>query len=288
MIYKELECKTALNKIKKPMLPYHWDLNIYRGCKHGCAYCFAMYSHEYLGETEYFDTIYYKKNILEVLEKELSAPKWKKEVINIGGITDSYQPIEKELGLMRGILQLMIKYKNPIIISTKSDLILRDIDLLATLSKTVTVNIAFTITTMDETVRTKLEPYGSSSKNRFRAVKQLKEKTNAIVGVHIMPIIPYLTSSSSNLNALYALSHKAKVDYVLPSSLYLRGKTQINFTKFFREYDKDSYLKFKKLYGDKIQKQEYKTKLSQKLHQLETQYGLTSDYQKVIEKNFKI
>ena len=189
----ELKSNTALNKLKR-RVPYGWDLNIYRGCIHGCKYCYAMYSHDYLKDNNFFDTVYYKSNIIELLESELSSLNWKKEVINIGGVTDSYQPAEKELGLTREVLKLMIKYKNPIIISTKSDLILRDIDLINELSNITYVNIAFTITTMDEDIRCKLEPNSSPSIDRFKALKELK-KTNAVLGVHIMPIIPNLTDT---------------------------------------------------------------------------------------------
>lgn len=119
-----------MNHIKTTRLPYHWDLNIYRGCEHNCEYCFAMYTHQYIEDTDFFHHIYVKKNIVEQLEKKLSSPSWKKEIINLGGVTDNYQPAEKSFQLMPEILKLMIRYKNPIIISTKSTLILRDLELI--------------------------------------------------------------------------------------------------------------------------------------------------------------
>ena len=123
-VYKEIVCKVALNKLKRK-IPFAWDLNIYRGCEHRCQYCYAIYSHDYLGSEQYFDTIYVKTNIVEQLEKQLGSPDWKQEVVNIGGVTDSYQPAEEKYKLMPHILRLMIKYSTPCIISTKSDLILR-------------------------------------------------------------------------------------------------------------------------------------------------------------------
>lgn len=283
MIYKELICKSALNKIKKPMLPYHWDLNIYRGCGHGCQYCFAMYTHAYLNEESYFQTIYYKKNIAEILEQELSSKKWKNEVINIGGITDSYQPIEKELGLMRKVLKLMIKYKNPIIISTKSDLILRDIDLIKELSQITTVNIACTITTVNEEIREAIEPNASPTRNRFIALKRIKEETNAIVGLHLMPVIPFLTSNKSNLDAIYHIASKINIDYVLPGTLYLRGQTRNNFHLFLKKYDIEKYNKLLQLYTKKNEKQKFKRNFHKLIHSLENKYQITSDYKQVIE-----
>ena len=139
MEYIELDSKSALNKLKR-RIPYSYDLNIYRGCEHGCKYCYAIYSHDYLNDNNFFDKVYYKKNILEHLEKELSSPNWKREIVNIGGVTDSYQSIEEKLEIMPEVLKLMIKYKTPVIISTKSDLILKDIDLIDKLSRITYVN----------------------------------------------------------------------------------------------------------------------------------------------------
>ncbi len=95
--YQEISCKSALYRINSRYLPYHWDLNIYRGCAHRCQYCYALYSHQYLEDNRFFDTIYIKRNMAERLALELAKPSWKREVINIGGITDSYQPIVPRL-----------------------------------------------------------------------------------------------------------------------------------------------------------------------------------------------
>lgn len=96
-------------------MPCAWDLNIYRGCEHGCRYCYALYSHDYLNDSDrrFFDRVYYKSNIAQVLEKELSAKSWKHEAVNIGGVTDSYQPLEEQLQIMPEILKVLIKHKTP-------------------------------------------------------------------------------------------------------------------------------------------------------------------------------
>lgn len=90
--FKEIYCKAALNRLKR-RFPYRWDLNIYRGCEHGCKYCYALYSHDYLGAKDYYNDIYVKINIVEQLERQLSHPEWKREIVNIGGVTDSYQVV---------------------------------------------------------------------------------------------------------------------------------------------------------------------------------------------------
>lgn len=286
MKYVPLECKSALHCVKRNPA-FKWDLNIYRGCEHGCRYCFAIYSHDYLNDGHFFETVYYKKNIIQVLEKELSSAKWKKDVISIGGVTDSYQPIEKELGLMRDVLKLMIKYRNPIIISTKSTLILRDLDLLTELAKYVPVHVAFTITTIDEKVRSSLEPFGSPSLDRFKALARIK-KTGATIGVHIMPIIPYVTDNCQNLEGIYALASKIQADYVLPGMLYLRGKTRPFFFSYVSKNYPSVYQKLQTLYQSKEHKMHYKKGLYAYIASLEKKYHLSSDFKKNLKLYQKI
>jgi DNA repair photolyase len=225
--YNEIKAKSALNKLKRK-IPYGWDLNIYRGCQHGCRYCYALYSHQYLGSEQFSREIFIKTNVVELLEKELRAPGWKGEVINIGGVTDTYQPAEAEYKLMPQVLKLLIKYKNPAIISTKSDLVLRDYDLIDQLSRLTYINIAATITTVDELVREKIEPGAVPADRRFFMLKEFK-KTKASIGLHVMPIIPLLTDSQANLKGLFSGARNCGVDYLLPGTLYLRGKTRTAF-----------------------------------------------------------
>ncbi len=283
MKYMPIEPKTVLNKIKNNRLPFKWDLNIYRGCQHSCIYCYAIYSHDYLNDDNFFDTIYYKKNFLNLLEKKLSGPSWKHEVINIGGVTDSYQPIESKLEIMPDVLKLMIKYKNPIIISTKSTLIYRDIDLINELSMLTYVNVAFTITTLDDQIQKIIEPDASNSLSRFKVLKEFVEKTNACTGVHIMPIIPYLNDIDKNLETIYNLSNKINVDYVLPGILYLRGKTKPYFFNQIRKYDIKTYHKLDTLYNNSSALKQYKNNLYKKINKFKDNYHISHDYLKAIK-----
>ena len=154
-IYKEIECKSACNNVRGGF-PYRWDLNAYRGCGHGCKYCFALYTHRYMESDDFFNEIYVKTNIAERLEILLRSKSWKGDAINLGGVTDSYQPAEERYRLMPEIWKLLIRYKNPAIISTKSDLILRDFELIEELAATAGVNVASTITCSDENDRERL------------------------------------------------------------------------------------------------------------------------------------
>ena len=223
-------CKTAANRVKG-RFPYRWDLNIYRGCEHGCRYCFALYTHKYMDNRRagcFFSTIYKKENIAEQLERQLASPSWKGEVINLGGVTDNYQPLEAENGLMTEVLEVLIKYRNPCIISTKSDLILRDYELIDRLSRMTYVNIASTITCVDEKLAAELEPGAVSPDRRFAMLKEFA-KTNASTGVHSMPLIPYLTDDTANLEGLYQGAVSCGARYLLPGYLNLKGATREAF-----------------------------------------------------------
>jgi len=238
-----------------------------------------MYSHQYLESEQYFDDIYVKTNIVEKLEQQLSSLSWKREVVNIGGVTDSYQPIEEQYKLMPDILRLMIKYKTPCIISTKSDLILRDYDLVSELANITYVNVAATITCMDENIRRKIEPNGVKSLKRFAMLKEFS-KTNASTGLHFMPIIPYITDSRDNVDSLYANAKDCGVDYVLPGTLYLRRKTRGVFFDFINQEFPHLYEELQTLYKTGGAGKEYKDKLYLMVNELKSKYNLSSSYSK--------
>lgn len=254
-------------------------MNIYRGCEHGCKYCYAIYSHQYLGSDGFYDDIHVKTNIVEKLEEELSAVGWKREIINIGGVTDSYQDAEATYKLMPEILKLLIKYKTPAIISSKSNLILRDYDLIDELSRITYINIAATITTMDEEIRNKIEPNACSSKDRFDMLKTFR-KTNASVGLHVMPIIPYITDNYENFDALFSKAKDSDVHYVLTGALYLRGETRKVFFDFIQKDFPDLYENLSLLYKTGGANKDYKNNLYAMVNSLRERYSLSNSYSK--------
>lgn len=285
--YKEIQCKIPLNHLtgrKGRYLPYDWDLNIYRGCAHQCKYCYAMYSHKYLDDEDFFKSIYIKTNICEKLEEKLSSKNWKREIINIGGITDSYQPIEKDRKTMREILSLLIKYKTPAIICTKSDIILRDMDLIEKLSHEALACICSTITTMNEDVRKKVEPGSSPSLNRFKVLEEAK-KVGASTGLHTMPIIPYLTDDKENIEELFSRGKDVNIDYLLTGAMYLRGQTKPEFLNFIYYNYPFLFEEYRKLFDNKNKEYrcEYKNRLYSYVNPLKKKYGLSSDYKKPIK-----
>ena len=262
MVVREIKCASAMNHVSSRFLPYSWDLNPYRGCAHGCRYCFALYSHHYMGDGsgDFYNDLFVKVNIAERLERELARRSWAGELVNIGGVTDSYQPAEARYRLMPDILRLMIKYRNPCTISTKSDLILRDFDLIVRLSEVAAVNIAATITCTDERVREKLEPGGAPSARRFEVLRAFSG-TRACTGVHLMPVIPFLTDSRANLSAICEGARAVKADYLLPSLLNLRGPTRTVFLDFLRRDFPQCEMPLRRIMNDRQKRNAYRAAL---------------------------
>lgn len=188
--------KTIVNEVKSTDLPFIYSLNPYQGCEHGCSYCFARPTHEYWSLNAGVDferKILYKPDAAKLLEALFRKKTYKPSTISISGNTDCYQPAERKLELTRKILEVCVKYKHPIGIITKNALLLRDLDLLQELQKDKLISVALSITTLDETLRQKLEPRTSSIANRLKAMQVLSEHNIPVIGM-MAPIIPGLNS----------------------------------------------------------------------------------------------
>jgi DNA repair photolyase len=176
-------------------MPY--SANPYRGCEHGCVYCYARNSHTYQGFSAGLDfeqNIVAKPNAPELLEALFRKKSWQPAVISLSGNTDCYQPTERKLGITRRMLEVFLKFRNPVGIITKNALVLRDLDILQELAKLNLVSVNLSITTLDEGLRRKMEPRTASAKMRLQTVKRLHE-AGVPVGIMNAPIIPGLNSS---------------------------------------------------------------------------------------------
>jgi DNA repair photolyase len=279
----EIEVGSALHELKRRGLPYKYDLNIYRGCTNGCKYCYAVKSHSYLGLESFNQEVVVKTNIADRLEKELSSTNWKKEIINIGGVCDSYQALEKQYQLMRQVLKVMIKYKNPIIISTKSDLILRDLDLLDELAGHTYVNAALSITSADENIAKMVEPGASSPYLRFKALREI-DKTKAYTGFHLMPILPFLADDEATLETLVSWAAEAKADYMLTGMLYLTGGIKSRYLSFIKQYYPEYFASYSTLYPKGGADKDYKSKVHGYLSKMRLKYNVNNRYSKFLPK----
>lgn len=194
--YIEVFPKTILNRVESPDIGACWSMNPYQGCEHGCIYCYARTTHQYWGYSagvEFEQKILVKKNAAELLDKELRKPTWKPEVIMLSGNTDCYQPAERKYGITRRMLEVLLRFRNPVSIITKNALILRDLDLLSELSRLRLVHVSISITTLNEQLRLLLEPRTASAVKRLRVVETLAAH-QIPVNVMVAPVIPALNS----------------------------------------------------------------------------------------------
>ncbi|MGO8701044.1 MAG: PA0069 family radical SAM protein [Limisphaerales bacterium] len=186
--------QTIISYNDSPDIPFNASVNTYRGCEHGCSYCYARPFHEYLGFSAGLDfetKIMVKESAPELLRRELSSPKWKPQVIAMSGVTDCYQPIERRLQLTRRCLAVLAEFRNPVSIITKNYLVTRDIDLLMELAAHQAVSVHLSINSLDSELARKLEPRAASPKMRLAAVEALA-KAGVPVGVLVAPVIPAL------------------------------------------------------------------------------------------------
>jgi DNA repair photolyase len=194
--YRDLT-STLITTNDSPDIGITASINAYRGCEHGCSYCFARPYHEYLGfssGTDFESKIMVKTRAPEILRSELSSPRWKPQVLAMSGVTDCYQPAERLFKLTRGCLEVLAEFRNPVGLITKNHLITRDLDLLKELARHQCVRAYVSITTLNPDLARKLEPRAAAPDHRLDAVRRLSD-AGVPVGVMMAPIIPGLTDS---------------------------------------------------------------------------------------------
>ena len=178
-----------------PDIPFDQSINPYRGCEHGCVYCYARPTHTWLGLSPGLDfesKLFYKPDAAALLERELSNPRYEPKLIAIGTNTDPYQPIERKREIMRGILEVLDKFHHPVGITTKSCLVTRDIDILRRMASRNQAKVFLSVTTLDRHLARKMEPRASTPDRRLEAIKALSD-AGIPVGIMVAPIVPGLT-----------------------------------------------------------------------------------------------
>lgn len=187
--------RSIVSRNDSPDVPFDASINPYRGCEHGCAYCYARPSHEYLGLSAGLDfesVIFAKPDAAALLRRELAAPTWRPTMLALSGVTDAYQPLERRLGIARGVVAVLAECLHPVGIITKSRLVTRDIDLLQRLAAAEAVRVDISLTTLDASLAAALEPRASSPASRLEAIAELR-RAGVPAGVMAAPVIPGLT-----------------------------------------------------------------------------------------------
>ncbi len=194
-LYLKDPARGVLTRNRSPDVGFDWSLNPYRGCEHGCTYCYARPTHEYLGFSAGLDfesRILVKEDAPELLRAGIAHPRWQPVPLVLSGVTDPYQPVERKLGIVRRCLEVLEEAGHPVALITKSRLVLRDAELLASLARRSAAHVTVSITTLDRRLQRALEPRASPPEHRLDAIRGLAE-AGVPVAVNVAPVIPGLT-----------------------------------------------------------------------------------------------
>jgi DNA repair photolyase len=229
-----IETKSILSKlrVKDTWFGITYNMNLYRGCQHGCIYCDTR--SECYGIND-ISVISIKKNALDLLPKELLSKRKNRATIGTGSMNDPYMPIEKELQLTRRALQIISNQKFPVHVITKSNVVERDIDILQDISK-IYAAVSFTVTSADDTLSLKIEPNAPPTSDRFKAMKQLAGK-GIYTGITLMPVLPFINDTKENITSIVAQAKDSGASYILPAfGLTLRKGSR---EYFYEALDRD-------------------------------------------------
>ncbi len=246
--YQEIACRSALNPVKG--MPFGWTLNPYRGCTHGCHYCFARRYHmqfELDSSDAFSSVILVKRNFVDVLKKELDRPLWKREYVAVGTATDVYQPIEGHYKLTRKSLEALANARTPVGVITKGPMVVRDKDVLLEVSRRASCTVYMSVPTVDEDAWRILEPGTAHPLQRLRAVRELND-AGIRAGVLMNPIVPGLTSQPAKLEQTIKAIADHGAAFMGTNLLYLKDGTRVHFMSFLEKHFPLLATKYQRLY----------------------------------------
>jgi DNA repair photolyase len=228
--------RSVIARNQSPDVGFDASVNPYRGCEHGCAYCYARPTHEYLGFSAGLDfetRIMVKEDAAELLERELTASSWQPQVLGVSGVTDPYQPVERRLGITRACLEVLARCRNPVALVTKNALVARDADLLAELARHDAVVVWLSLTTLDVELARRLEPRCSAPPARLEVISRLAEQ-GIPVGALVAPVMPAL--NDHEIPALLEAAAEAGATYCRYVMLRLPGAVAEIFPAWLDEH----------------------------------------------------
>lgn len=277
VIFEEIECKTIINRVNVPGWYFQWTINPYRGCQHACVYCFARPTHQYLGYDsgrDFESRIVVKTNAAQVLEEQLRKPSWRRELIALGTACDPYQQAELKYGITRSILQVLLRFQQPVHTLTKSPSITRDADLWSRLAEVTDTQVAFSIPTLDDEAWKKLEPGTAKPIKRMQAMRALTD-AGVPCGVMIAPIVPGITDCEAQLEDVIAAAADHGATFVAPNVLHLRPGTKEWFMPALREAYPHLTEKYERWYTGSYAPKQYTELVTGKINKLRERWGFS-------------
>jgi DNA repair photolyase len=276
--YYRLAARSALNRESSGRMPFAWTLNPYRGCEFGCHYCYARYTHEFMemwDSRDFERKIYAKSDAPELLRAELRQGRDKGLPIALGTATDPYQPAERQFAITRRILEVFTEFRGlDLSITTKSVLILRDVDLLQSLAERHRFSVHMTVTTHAERLARLLEPKAPAPAQRLEAVRKLA-RAGILVGVNAMPILPGLNDAPRMLETLAAQAAAAGARFLYGNILFLMPSAMKQFMPFLEREFPQLVKRYRKLYARTAYlRGEYPEKITHLLGEIRARYGL--------------
>jgi DNA repair photolyase len=272
--YQEVTCRSALNRVKG--MPFGWTLNPYRGCTHGCHYCFARRYHtqfEMNAGDDFASVILVKQNFVEVLARELDKPSWKREMVAFGTATDPYQPIEGHYKISRATIQALTTGRTPFGLITKGPMVVRDIDVLLEHARVAPHTVYMSVPTVDEDAWQQLEPGTAHPLQRLRAVRALVD-AGINAGVLMAPIVPGFSTARSKVERTIKAIADHGARFVGCNVMYLQDGTRDHFLRFIAEQFPAMGPRFEKLYAKKYPPDAYRKEVKAMVRVLQDRYGV--------------
>jgi DNA repair photolyase len=280
--YRDLACRSLISRCDSRRMPFNFTLNPYRGCEFGCVYCYARYTHEYMELNDWLDferKVFIKQGAREALLRDLRRLDLRGEWIAIGTATDPYQPAERRFGLTRSLLEVFAERSDlELSITTKSDLVARDADLLARIAERSEVHVNLTITTPHPTLSRRIEPRAPRPDRRLGAVRKLTD-AGIRTGVFLMPVLPRINDRLEDVELLMRQAREAGAAYLAFQVLFLRDCSKKRFFPFIEERFPELLTYYQRLYGPRGSEAlaAYGRQKSAEIDRLRRQHGLAND-----------
>jgi len=280
--YHELAARSLLNRCDSPRMPFRWTVNPYRGCAMGCRYCYAAYTHEFMGiETpeDFHRVIYVKTGAEAETARRLAAVAGKGDLVALGTATDPYQPAEAEARVTRGFLETVARLRRVrLALTTKGALVLRDLDLLRRIHERSELQVHVSLISLDAGLLRKVEPWAPAPEARLEVLRRLAE-AGLRVGLSVAPILPALTDREDDLDALFAAAAAAGVHRSSWNLLFLRSPTREKYLRWIAREFPERLEAYQEAYGGRVYLGgRYRERLSQVLGRLRERYGFSDEW----------